>query len=147
MREYNAFCYLKCFVDHRIDVNSRKGIYETMTQRTQTFCQPRSQGPLHFSRRQLDGLWNLWRWKNLAKNLEMTTTTVSLNGPRGEFNLFFQSRNHNVLIRLELNTSYAHLQSEFWIWLNCSHRRFDCHFLILQREISINNFFERNKID
>ena len=44
---------------------------------------------LKFSRQHLDGLWNLWQGKNLAKNLEMTTTTI--NGLCGEFNFIFHS--------------------------------------------------------
>ena len=43
---------------------------------------------LNFSRRQLNGLKNLWLSKKLAKNLKMTT---EINGSRGEFNFIIYS--------------------------------------------------------
>ena len=57
---------------------------------------------LKFSHRQLDGLWNFWRWKNLEKNLKLKTTTVK--GPRSELNFIFhspKSQRMYLLIRLE----------------------------------------------
>ena len=32
---------------------------------------------LNFLRRKVDGLWNLWQEKKLAKNLEMDATTIN----------------------------------------------------------------------
>ena len=86
---------------------------------------------------QLDGLWNLWRWKNLAKNLEMTTTTI--NGLCCEFNLIFHPakspRTHSVGVKYIACLPTKVVLDNLIFWLNYSHWQFDCHFLLLQRKI------------
>ena len=51
--------------------------------------------------------------KKFGKELDLEMTTTTMNGPRGEFNLIFhsaKSQRRNLLVPLELNTSYVRLQ-------------------------------------
>ena len=94
--------------------------------------------------------FELWRWKNLAKNLEMTTTTI--NGPRGEFNLIFCSaksqRTHSFRFKFVvcLPTKVVWDLTELFlstVWLSLP----SLAAKNIYKECDINSVCELNKLD
>ena len=71
----------------------------------------------------------------MAKNLEMTTTTI--NGPRGELNFIFHLARSQCTHSLELNMSAY--KGSFGFDCIIFPLTVDCHFLLLQRKISTKN--------